>query len=83
MERASLKFVLLKEQWYIYFNVGIDAGVLRSVEAAKCVRDIDCYFQCPSRHGFCNDKTHKCSCLPREENSMESTTDCTRDGGCN
>ncbi|KAB5513954.1 hypothetical protein DKX38_027860 [Salix brachista] len=77
MERASLKFVLL------FILLVFTSSVLRSVEAAKCVRDIDCYFQCRSRHGFCNDKTHKCSCLPREENFVESTADCTRDGGCN
>ncbi|KAB5513952.1 hypothetical protein DKX38_027858 [Salix brachista] len=90
MERASLKFVLLfillvftSKQWYIYFNVGIDAGVLRSVEATKCVRDSDCYFQCRPGFGICDDKRHKCFCLPREKNYVESTADCTHDGGCN
>ena len=72
-----------KKQWYIYFNVGIDASVLRSVEAAKCVRDIDCYFQCRPGLGVCDDKTHKCFCLPGKETYVESKADCTHDGGCN
>ncbi|KAJ6856477.1 hypothetical protein NC651_038186 [Populus alba x Populus x berolinensis] len=57
----------------------------RSMEAAKCVRDIDCSFQCPSGRGVCVDKTHECFCLPREETQveMESTTACAHDGGCN
>ncbi|KAG5225319.1 hypothetical protein IMY05_018G0028800 [Salix suchowensis] len=78
MERASLKFVLL------FILLVFTSNVLRSVvEAAKCVRDIDCNFQCRPGFGICDHKTHKCFCLPGEENYMESTADCTYDGGCN
>ncbi|KAG6740376.1 hypothetical protein POTOM_055825 [Populus tomentosa] len=80
MQKASLKPVLL----LILLVLTSSTVAGRSVEAAKCVRDIDCSFQCPSGRGVCVDKTHECFCLPREETQveMESTTACAHDGGC-
>ncbi|KAG6739330.1 hypothetical protein POTOM_056924 [Populus tomentosa] len=80
MQKASLKPVLL-----LILLVFTSSVAGRSMEAAKCVRDIDCSFQCPSGRGVCVDKTHECFCLPREETQveMESTTACAHDGGCN